>query len=210
MQNIAKDDNVSREWGGSPEPQRDPDREWLEDHTDLVAVNERLERLYGQQEWSNADRTYVKSLKNVFEVRDMPSFYRNQAYAWLSSHPVIRDDNDFLANMHQKLQRGEVLQFKQSDSLNRGVWKFMTEYERTEARNNRVQAQARYGKSDRPNRQRQGYGGGYQRPTVAGYPFEIAEAYLDYHRADADAFAGDYFHRQQRPQYHNTAPPSTY
>ncbi len=233
LEDIAygKDDPTSPALHGapprSPERQRDPDRDWLDDHTDLVSVNERLESLYGKDQWTDADRTYVKSLRLVFEVKDMPSFYRNQAYEWLCAHPAIRDENDFLANMYQKLQRGEVLQFKQSDSLNRGVWKFMTDYERNEARDNRVAAQSRYGKSQRAPPKRQHHDQGYYqpRPTVAGYHFEIAEAYLDYHRAAADAFAGDYYHRQQQqrprqqqfgggpdtgPGYKNVPPPSSY
>ena len=173
-----------------------PERHWLSDNPHVVAQDHRLQQLFRNGSWTSDDEAYVQHIIGQFNVHDMPSFFRVQAHQWILYNMHVLQQNDFLARMFDKMHRGEGFSERDADTLNRTVWRLMSDDDRRVASSGRRDAERRYGRMERPeHRQRRA------RPTVAGYPVEIAEAYLNYHRADVDQFALSYFEQQRHPRY---------
>lgn len=180
----------------SPEPGEDrshTDREWIRAHSLLRQSNARINTLAEQDDWSADDEAYVARVVQRFAVKDMPSFYRNQAIDWLTQHPESCQQNDFLANVYQKILRGEEdLAPGELDALNRTIWRFMSDDERRVASANRRNAERNFGRMPTYQRRRRPRPRNDPAPEVAGFPFHVAEAYIRYHAHDVGRFAAHY------------------
>ena len=173
-----------------------PERQWLSDNPHVVAQDRRLQQLFRDTSWTADDESYAQHVIGQFNVHDMPSFFRVQAHQWILYNMHVLQQNDFLARMFEKMRQGEGFSERDADTLNRTVWRFMSDDDRRAASGSRRDAESRYGRMERPKRQR-------PQNMIAGYPTEIAEAYLNYHRADVDRFALSY----RRPRYNAVPPP---
>ena len=176
-----------------------PERQWLSDNPHVVAQDGRLQQLFRDTSWTTDDESYAQHIIGQFNVHDMPSFFRVQAHQWILCNMHVLQQNDFMARIFEKMRRGQGFSARDADTLNRTVWRLMSDDDRRAASSSRRDAESRYGRMERPKRQR-------VQSTVAGYPAEIAEAYLNYHRADVDRFALSYF-EQRRPRYNAVPPP---
>lgn len=177
-------------------PEQPSGMKWLFENQEVVQADTRLQELIERSNWSREDEDYVRSVEERFRVFDMDSFYRVQGHRWLLFHPDAMAHNGFLQRAFTNLQNGYPLPARDLETLNRTVWRFMSEDDRKAAGGARREAERCFGG---PVRRRH-----VPRtpPSVAGYPFEVAEAYLNYHRADADMFAAHYY-----PPRHNREPP---
>jgi len=189
-----------------------PEPEWLLDNPHVVEQDTRLQELVRAETWTPDDKSYVHHIIGQFSVHDMPSFFRVQAHQWILYNMDVLGQNKFLDRMFDKMRRGEGFSARDADTLKRTVWRLMSDTDRRVASASRRDAERLYGRMERPRRQRPrmaqdgvtsiwAHRGQWPRmapPMVAGYPFELAEAYLNYHRSDLDRFALSWFEQHLR------------
>lgn len=169
--------------------------EWLSQNPEVLGVDDTLPDLLARdpESWDDAELARVQKLRDWFEVHDMESFYRVQGHRWLLRHPELLERNAFAARAFQSLQRLLPLTSRDQHTLDRTVWKFMSEEERADASASRRAAERQFGTSHlrrRPPRSRPPV---VPLPPVAGFPYDVAAAYMAYHRADAEHFMAYYF-----------------
>lgn len=190
----------------SKQPELSSEHRWLADNPHVISQDSRLQQLFRDSEWTEDDMAYASHIQGQFAIHDMPSFFRVQAHQWILYNMEALRQNDFLARMFEKMRQGQGFSTRDADTLNRTIWSLMNDDDRHAASRARREAERQYGRMERPQRRQS------RRPTVAGYPFEIAEAYLNYHRADANQFALSQFEqgrsqRSHQPQYNAVPPP---